>query len=133
MSHALLADGWSEMEDTGFIAFVGPFFYRGTGDTLEIAMPTDDRHRNRSGIVQGGLICTLADRSLGMASRETTRNRPQVTIKLDMTFLDRIEVGDLVIARPKIVRTSRTLNFGAVEISVGERLVASATGIFKLL
>lgn len=75
----------------------------------------------------------LADRSLGMASRETTGNRPHVTIKLDMTFLDRIEVGDLVIARPRIVRTSRTLTFGTAGIFVGERLAASATGIFKLL
>jgi acyl-coenzyme A thioesterase PaaI-like protein len=57
----------------------------------------------------------------------------RITIKLDMTFLDRIEVGDLIVARPRILRQSRSLSFGEVELFAADRLCASATGIFRLL
>ncbi|RXT45862.1 hypothetical protein B6S44_27315 [Bosea sp. Tri-44] len=129
----LAAAGWSRIEDDGFIGLIGPFWQRGQGGALELALATAEKHRNRSGIVQGGVICALADRALGTASRDLTGNRPQVTIKLDMTFLDRIEVGELIVARPRILRQSRSLNFGEVELFVADRFCASATGIFRLL
>lgn len=106
IASALAAEGWSEIEDTAFIGLIGPFWQRGERETLELALATAEKHRNRSGIVQGGVICALADRALGTASRALTGNRPQVTIKLDMTFLDRIEIGDLVVARPSIVEAT---------------------------
>lgn len=129
----LAADGWSRVEDEGFIGLIGPFWQRGQGGDLELALATAEKHRNRSGIVQGGVICALADRALGTASRALTGNRPQVTIKLDMTFLDRIEVGDLIVARPRVLKQSRSLNFGEVNLFVANRFCASATGIFRLL
>lgn len=78
------------------------------------------------------MICALADRALGTASRALTGNRPQVTIKLDMTFLDRIEIGDLIVARPRILRQSPSLSFGEVGLFAADRLCASATGVFRL-
>lgn len=133
IARVLIAAGWSEIEDTGFIGLIGPFWQRGERETLELALATAEKHRNRSGIVQGGVICALADRALGTASRALTCNRPQVTIKLEMTFFDRIEVGDLIVARPSIVRQSRSLNFGQADLFVADRLCASATGMFKVL
>jgi len=130
---ALRAGGWVQTDDDGFVRLVGPFWQRQAGEALELAVATDERHRNRSGIVQGGLICTLADRALGAASRLLTNNRAQVTINLDVTFLGRIAIGDILIARPHIIRQSPSLNFGDVEIWVEDRLCAKAQGIFKLL
>lgn len=132
-SEKLAAEGWSQIEDDGFIGLIGPFWQREQGGDLELALATAEKHRNRSGIVQGGVICALADRALGTASRALTGNRPQVTIKLDMTFLDRIEVGDVIVARPRILRQSRSLNFGEVDVFVADSLCARATGIFRLL
>jgi acyl-coenzyme A thioesterase PaaI-like protein len=129
----LAAEGWSQIEDDGFIGLIGPFWRREQGGARELALATAEKHRNRSGIVQGGVICALADRAPGTASRALTGNRPQVTIKLDMTFLDRIEVGDLIVTRPRILRQSRSLNFGQVDLVVADGLCASATGIFRLL
>lgn len=134
MSEAeFLAAGWVQTDDAGFVRLVGPFWQRRVGEALELAVATDEGHRNRSGIVQGGLICTLADRALGAASRLLTNDQPQVTVKLDMTFLGRIAIGDVLVARPRIIRQSRRLNFGEVEIWVEDRLCAKAQGIFKLL
>lgn len=43
-----------------------------------------------------------------------------------------MEVGDVLVARPRVVRQTRTLSFGAVDLLVNERLFASATGVFRL-
>ncbi|HEV2512664.1 PaaI family thioesterase [Bosea sp. (in: a-proteobacteria)] len=67
------------------------------------------------------------------ATRQCPQMAQRITIKLDMTFLDRIEVGDLIVARPRILRQSRSLSFGEVELFAADRLCASATGIFRLL
>ena len=59
--------GWSEMPDDGFLALVGPLWHKETEEGTIYAILTGAKHRNRSGVVQGGLICTLADRAMGMA------------------------------------------------------------------
>lgn len=124
--------GWSEMPDDGFLALVGPLWHKETEEGTIYAILTGAKHRNRSGVVQGGLICTLADRAMGMASRARSGNRRQVTITLTMQFLDKVELGELLIAKPRVVRQVRTLSFGAVELFADERLVASATATFRL-
>lgn len=124
-------DGWGEVEDSGFISHVGPFYSRVVNGELEVAAPTDERHRNRFGIVHGGLISTVADRALGMASRRATAGRAQATVKLEMTFIDRVEVGDVILARPKIQRKTSSLTFGHVEMFVGDRLIGTASAVFK--
>jgi len=127
----LAAAGWSVTHDTGFIGLIGPFWQREGENGLELALPTSEKHRNRSGIVQGGVICTLADRALGTASRAATDNRPVFTVKLDMSFLDKSRIGDLLVARPRIVKQTASLIFGDVSVFAGDRLVATATGIFR--
>lgn len=129
---AMTRDGWARVPDDGFIELAGPLWQREADCGMELAIATTDKHRNRSGIVQGGVLCTLADRALGTASRAASGNPPQVTVKLDTTFLDRVEVGDVLVARPRVVRQTRTLSFGAVDLLVNERLFASATGVFRL-
>ncbi|MDV8071255.1 PaaI family thioesterase [Rhodococcus sp. IEGM 1366] len=62
-------DGWTEVIDDGFIALVGPFHTRTDGGQTEVAVVCQDKHCNRRGIVQGGLVMTFDDRALGIAAR----------------------------------------------------------------
>lgn len=124
--------GWTEQPDDGFLALVGPLWRKESDEGTLYAILTGAKHRNRSDVVQGGLICTLADRAMGMASRARSGNRRQVTITLTMQFLDKLELGELLIAKPRVIRQVRTLSFGAVDLFADERLVASATATFRL-
>jgi hypothetical protein len=60
------AAGWEPYLDEGFIGLVGPFWMRQSGDSYLYAFMAEPKHHNRRGIVQGGMLMTFADRSMGM-------------------------------------------------------------------
>ena len=129
----LAAQGWRVVDDTGFLGLVGPLWQREVGDRIELAIETGEKHRNRSGVVQGGAICTLADRAIGTAARLSTGSSRVVTLKLDTTFLARAEIGALLVARPTIHTRTRSLVIGEADIYSGERLSAKIASIFKVV
>jgi acyl-coenzyme A thioesterase PaaI-like protein len=131
-AHAeLTAAGWSIMDDDGFIHLVGPVWHRLTGTDHEFAIVGQDKHRNRRGVVQGGVLMTLADRSCGMTARAVSGADALATVQMDTFFIDAARIGELMISRPKAVRSTRSLIFMSTEVRVGDRVVATAHGVFK--
>ena len=61
------------------------------------------------------------------------QGRPQATVQLDVHFIDAVQVGEFVECRAKVVRRTRSLVFMAAELVVGERVVATANGVWKTL
>lgn len=129
----LKADGWSLVEATGFIQLVGPLWERAIDGVHEYALPTADKHHNRRGLVQGGVLMTFADRTCGMTARYVTGKPTMATIQLDMHFVEAGQIGDLLISRPRVVRATRSLVFIGTEITVEKRCIATANGVFKIL
>src|SRR3974377_1285890 len=91
----LKADGWSLVEATGFIQLVGPLWERVTDGVHEYALPTADKHHNRRGLVQGGVLMTFADRTCGMTARYVTGKQTMATIPLDVPFFAAGGIGEL--------------------------------------
>jgi acyl-coenzyme A thioesterase PaaI-like protein len=129
----LLAEGWAVMDDDGFINLVGPLWRRMHGEMPEYAIVGQDKHRNRRGVVQGGLLMTLADRTCGMTARLVSGADTMATIQMDTHFIDAARIGDLMISRPRAVRVTKSLIFMATEVTVEDRCVATASGVFKLV
>ncbi|WP_441244700.1 PaaI family thioesterase [Tardiphaga sp. 768_D3_N2_1] len=127
----LEAAGWSIMDDDGFIHFVGPMWHRIVDGINEFAILGQDKHRNRRGVVQGGAVMTLADRSCGMAAREAAGVEALATVQMDTYFVDAARIGDLMISRPKVLRATKSLIFMSTEVSVNDHVVATAHGVFK--
>ena len=137
------AAGWQPYahDDTGFIGLVGPLWSRpkktasgdNLGDSFEYAFVAQDKHHNRRGVVQGGMLMTFADRSMGMTCWYANDKQPQATIQLDMHFIDAVQVGEFVECRAKVVRRTRSVVFMESELVVGERVVATAKGVWKTL
>ena len=127
--------GWQPYghDDTGFIGLVGPFWSRPKGDAFEYAFMAQDKHHNRRGVVQGGMLMTFADRSMGMTCWYANERQPQATVQLDVHFIDAVQVGEFVECRAEVVRRTRSLIFMAGELVVGERVVATANGVWKTL
>jgi len=127
------AAGWERYQDEGFIGLVGPFWTRRSGDIHLYAFLAEPKHHNRRGVVQGGMLMTFADRSMGMTCWYANGQRPQATVQLDVHFVDAVQIGEFVEAKCEVVRRTRALVFMNAELVVGTRVVATAKGVWKTL
>jgi acyl-coenzyme A thioesterase PaaI-like protein len=129
------AAGWEPYgeDDDGFIGLIGPYWQRKSGDGYVYAFLAEHKHHNRRGVVQGGMLMTFADRSMGMTCWYANERQPQATVQLDVHFMDAVKIGEFVEARCKVERRTRSLVFMSGELVVGERVVAAAKGIWKTL
>jgi acyl-coenzyme A thioesterase PaaI-like protein len=127
--------GWKPYTDEGFIGLVGPFWSRPQqgSETPLFAFLAAPKHHNRRGVVQGGMLMTFADRSMGMTCWYANEKKPQATVHLDVHFVDAVRIGEFVEMRCKVVRRTRSLIFMSGELVVGERTVATANGVWKAL
>jgi acyl-coenzyme A thioesterase PaaI-like protein len=125
--------GWRPYADQGFIGLVGPLWQRGPEDEPAFAFLAEHKHHNRRGLVQGGMLMTFADRSMGMTAWHANGRRPQATVQLDVHFVDAVEIGEFVEAQCRVVRRTRSLIFMSATLVVGERVVATANGVWKTL
>lgn len=129
----LEADGWEIVDTSGFLHLVGPLWQRVVDGNYEFALATEDKHHNRRGLVQGGVIMTFADRACGMTSRFVSGKPQLATVQLDVHFIDAGQIGEVLIARPRVIRTTRSLIFITTEVTAGDRIIATASGVFKIL
>jgi len=132
-AETLKASGWTMVETSGFIALVGPLWQRVVDEVHEYAIVAQDKHHNRRGLVQGGLLMTFADRSCGMTARYVSGRPTLATVQLDTHFVDSARIGEILISRPRVIRATRSLIFTATEVTAGSRCVAMASGVFKIL
>lgn len=127
------AQGWQPYKDDGFIGLVGPLWQRSSGEGISYAFLAEPKHHNRRGVVQGGMLMTFADRAMGMTAWHANGRRPQATIQLDVHFVDAVQIGEFVEARCEVVRRTRSMMFMRGTLGVGERVVATASGVWKML
>jgi uncharacterized protein (TIGR00369 family) len=129
----LQSDGWEIVDTSGFLHLIGPLWQRIVDGTCEYALIAEDKHHNRRGLVQGGVIMTFADRSCGMTARFVSGKPHLATVQLDVHFVDAGRIGETLIARPHVVRTTRSLIFITTEVTAADRVLAMASGVFKIL
>ena len=129
----LKSDGWSIVETTGFIHLIGPLWHRLVDGHYEYALIAQDKHHNRRGLVQGGVLMTFADRTCGMTARHVTGKHTMATIQLDVHFVEAGKIGETLVPRPRVVRATRSLIFVNTEVTVDRRCIAMASGVFKIL
>jgi acyl-coenzyme A thioesterase PaaI-like protein len=129
----LKSDGWKIVETSGFLHLIGPLWQRVVGGTHEYALATEDKHHNRRGLVQGGVIMTFADRTCGMTARFVTGKHTMATAQLDVHFVEAGKIGETLVSKPRVVRATRSLIFVSTEVTVDKRVVAMANGVFKIL
>ena len=131
----LKSDGFSVVEATGFIQLIGPMWQREVDGELEFALLTEDKHHNRRGLVQGGVLMTFADRTCGITARHVMgkQTMAMATVQLDVHFVESGKIGEMLISRPRVVRATRSLVFVSTEVTVDKRCIAMANGVFKIL
>src|ERR1700733_12416305 len=135
----LKCSGWTMVEATGFISLVGPLWQRVVDGAHEYAIVAQDKHHNRRGLVQGGLLMTFADRTCGMTARFVSGRPTLATVQLDTHFVDSGKIGEILLSKPRVVRNTRSLIFlttevtAVTEVTADNRCIAMASGVFKVL
>ena len=132
-NETLKADGWTVVETSGFLNLIGPLWQRVVDGNQEYAILAQDKHHNRRDRVQGGVLMTLLDRASGMIARLVSGRPTLATVQMDVHFIDAGQIGELLVAKPRVVRVTHTLIFTTAEIVAEGRVVATASGVFKIL
>ena len=107
----LKADGFGIVETSGFLHLIGPLWQRLVNGEHEYALITQDKHHNRRGLVQGGVLMTFADRTCGMTARYVSGKPMLATVQLDTHFVEAGKIGEVLTSKPRVVRSTRSPDF----------------------
>ena len=118
----------------GFMQHNGGVLFRNISDTeYEFKSTINENHLNAAGITHGGYLSALIDAGAGTAAHRSADNAPCVTISLDLKFIGTSKIGDEIIGNVKILKKTKTLVFLFCELKCNERIIASASGVWKIL
>jgi acyl-coenzyme A thioesterase 13 len=119
--------------DDPFEMRTGPFFWRLTeAGGHHFVMRAEERHCNRQGILHGGMMVTMIDLALAATAKEVIEDR-YVTISLNSEFVAAGNKGEIIEATGELVRRTRSLAFVRGQVHVGDRVLLTASGVFKKL
>ena len=118
----------------GFMKHNGGLFFRKISKTkYEFKTKIEKKHLNKAGITHGGYICSIIDAGVGTAAYSFTNGKPCVTISLDLKFIGPSKTGDEIIGNVKILKKTKTLVFLFCELKCNDKIITSATGVWKIL
>ena len=118
----------------GFMKHNGGVMFRNISETeYEFKSIINENHLNTAGITHGGYLAALIDAGSGTAAHRSVQNSQCVTISLDLKYIGASKIGDEIIGRVKILKKTKTLVFLYCELKCIEKIIASASGVWKIL
>ena len=92
-----------------------------------------ENHLNAARITHGGFIAAFIDAGAGTAVHRSASNSPCVTISLELKFISVVKLGQELIGKTKIQKKTKTMVFLTCELTVENKIVATASGVWKIL
>jgi acyl-coenzyme A thioesterase PaaI-like protein len=130
----LLAAGWTSIDASGFTGYIAPLWRRGKpGVDREVGFIADLRHTNYQETVHGGALMTFADIGLGWVAADALGHTRCVTAQLAIQLVSSPRVGEFISCKAELVRRTSQMIFVRGLITAGDKTVASADGIWKVL
>jgi acyl-coenzyme A thioesterase PaaI-like protein len=129
----LIADGWEPIRPGAFITLIGPFYQRIVEGRPQFCFRVQPKHDNTQGRPHGGMIMSFLDEALGWSTHIARPKDKFFTVGFDCQFIGGSVVGDLVVAQTEVVSSTRSLMFMRGDCTVGGRVIASGSGIWKCL
>lgn len=129
-----LPPGAENISRGGFNLHAGPIYrLPDEGAVRRFALPVLDKHLNGSGNVHGGLLMTFADISMSQTARAATGAPGCNTVSMTCDFVGPGKAGETLACSVRVTRKTRTLVFMSADIVSGDRPVAVATGLWKIV
>jgi uncharacterized protein (TIGR00369 family) len=122
--------------DNPLLEFLGVTLATWCDNYVEMRMPLKPELLNRSGVVHGGMICTLLDAAAGYAGLYAPPDSPArhgVTLSLTSNFLAN-GLGRALTAKGYAEKKGGRIYFSRAEVWLDDTLlVATAIGTFRYL
>ena len=118
----------------GFMKHNGGVMFRNISENeYEFKAVINENHLNAAGITHGGYLAALIDAGAGTAAQRSAQNAPCVTISLDLKYIGASKIGDEIIGHVKILKKTKTLVFLFCELKCNNKIITSASGVWKIL
>ena len=113
---------------------IGDLSFKKIDETnYEFSIKVEEKFLNTGKIAHGGFIATIADTGMGNAAHIAAGNKRCVTINLDIKFISAGKLNEKLIGKVKVLKKTNTLVFISSEIFTAEKIVAIASGTWKIL
>ena len=118
----------------GFMKHNGGVLFKNISETeYEFKSTINENHLNAAGITHGGYLSALIDAGAGTAAHRSAQNAPCVTISLDLKFIGTSKINDEIVGNVKILKKTKTLIFLFCELKTNDKIITSASGVWKIL
>ena len=118
----------------GFMKHNGGLLFRTISENeYEFKTTIKENHLNAAGITHGGFIAAFVDAGAGTAAHRSADNNPCVTISLELKFISAIKLGQELLGKTKIQKKTKSMVFLTCELTAGNKIVATASGVWKIL
>ena len=118
----------------GFMKHNGGVLFRNISENeYEFKSKITENHLNAAGITHGGYIAAFVDAGAGTAAHRATDQNPCVTISLELKFISAVKLGQELVGKTKIQKKTKSMVFLTCELSSSNKIVATASGVWKIL
>jgi len=119
---------------TGFMKHNGGIMFKNISENeYQFKTIISENHLNAAGITHGGFIAAFIDAGAGTAAHRSVNNNPCVTISLELKFISPVKLGQELMGKTKIQKRTKTMVFLTCELTTENKIVATASGIWKIL
>jgi len=119
---------------SGFMKHNGGVLFKTISENeYEFKTIISENHLNAAGITHGGFIAALVDAGAGTAAHRSSDGNPCVTISLELKFISPVQLGQELIGKTKIQKKTKSMIFLTCELTVKNKIVATASGVWKIL
>jgi len=125
----------NQVSKKGFIKHIGGIeFKKISENNFEFQSKVQNFNLNSAGISHGGYIAAILDNGMGSAAHKVINDGKRcVTISLDIKFIGSSKENDILIGKVNITKKTKTLIFVKVELFQAENIIATASGIWKII
>ena len=118
----------------GFMKHNGGVLFKTISKNEYEFKPTiNENHLNAAGITHGGFIAALVDAGAGTAAHRSADQNPCVTISLELKFISAVKLRQEIIGKTLIQKKTKTMVFLTCELTAENKIVATASGVWKIL
>ncbi len=118
----------------GFMKHNGGLLFKTISENeYQFKTTINENHLNAAGITHGGFLSAVVDAGAGTAAHRAADNSPCVTISLELKFISAVKLGQELVGITKIQKKTKSMVFLTCELSVSNKIVATASGVWKIL
>ena len=118
----------------GFMKHNGGLLFKTISENeYEFKTTIKKNHLNAAGITHGGFLAAFVDAGAGTAAHKCAEKRPCVTISLELKFISAVNLGQELVGKTKIQKKTKSMVFLTCELTVANKIVATASGVWKIL